>query len=119
MVEMEQGKSCGVCHDGKGAFSVAGDCQKCHPASKAIKFDFPGKPIGSVTFSHKVHVARSYVCGDCHYKIYPSERVRKPVNMRQMEEGKSCGKCHGFSMAFSVKDSASCNRCHKREQEEL
>jgi c(7)-type cytochrome triheme protein len=30
MKDMEQGKSCGACHDGKGAFSVKGDCAKCH-----------------------------------------------------------------------------------------
>lgn len=30
MQEMEKGKSCGACHNGKTAFSVAGDCDKCH-----------------------------------------------------------------------------------------
>jgi c(7)-type cytochrome triheme protein len=30
MAEMEKGKSCGACHDGKVAFSVKGDCNKCH-----------------------------------------------------------------------------------------
>ena len=30
MKEMQQGKSCGACHDGKKAFSVKGDCSKCH-----------------------------------------------------------------------------------------
>lgn len=30
MKEMAQGKSCGACHDGKRAFSVKGDCGKCH-----------------------------------------------------------------------------------------
>jgi c(7)-type cytochrome triheme protein len=30
MAEMEKGKSCGACHDGKTAFSVKGDCNKCH-----------------------------------------------------------------------------------------
>ena len=30
MKEMQQGKSCGLCHDGKEAFSVKGDCAKCH-----------------------------------------------------------------------------------------
>lgn len=30
MTEMEKGKSCGACHDGKAAFSVKGDCNKCH-----------------------------------------------------------------------------------------
>lgn len=30
MKEMQQGKSCGGCHNGKTAFSVKGDCAKCH-----------------------------------------------------------------------------------------
>lgn len=30
MKEMGKGKSCGACHDGKKAFSVKGDCAKCH-----------------------------------------------------------------------------------------
>lgn len=30
MKAMETGKSCGACHDGKTAFSVKGDCAKCH-----------------------------------------------------------------------------------------
>jgi c(7)-type cytochrome triheme protein len=30
MAEMEQGKSCGACHDKNTAFSVKGNCDKCH-----------------------------------------------------------------------------------------
>lgn len=30
MKEMQKGKSCGACHNGKSAFSVKGDCAKCH-----------------------------------------------------------------------------------------
>lgn len=30
MEEMEKGASCGACHDGSGAFSVAEECQACH-----------------------------------------------------------------------------------------
>ena len=30
MKQMQKGKSCGACHDGKKAFSVKGDCAKCH-----------------------------------------------------------------------------------------
>jgi c(7)-type cytochrome triheme protein len=30
MKEMQKGKSCGSCHNGKTAFSVKGDCAKCH-----------------------------------------------------------------------------------------
>lgn len=30
MEAMQGGASCGACHDGKTAFSVKGDCAKCH-----------------------------------------------------------------------------------------
>jgi c(7)-type cytochrome triheme protein len=30
MKAMEQGKSCGACHDGKTAFSVKENCESCH-----------------------------------------------------------------------------------------
>jgi c(7)-type cytochrome triheme protein len=30
MKDMQKGKSCGNCHNGKIAFSVKGDCAKCH-----------------------------------------------------------------------------------------
>lgn len=30
MADMENGKSCGTCHDGKKAFDVKSNCNKCH-----------------------------------------------------------------------------------------
>jgi c(7)-type cytochrome triheme protein len=30
MKQMRSGKSCGACHNGKKAFSVKGECAKCH-----------------------------------------------------------------------------------------
>jgi len=30
MKQMQKGKSCGACHNGKKAFSVKGECAKCH-----------------------------------------------------------------------------------------
>jgi c(7)-type cytochrome triheme protein len=30
MAEMEKGKSCGACHDGKTAFATTANCAKCH-----------------------------------------------------------------------------------------
>jgi c(7)-type cytochrome triheme protein len=30
MKQMQKGKSCGACHDGKKAFSVKGHCATCH-----------------------------------------------------------------------------------------
>jgi len=33
MGDMEKGKSCGACHDGKTAFTVRENCEKCHKTS--------------------------------------------------------------------------------------
>ncbi len=30
MADMEKGKSCGACHDGKKAFTVSDNCDTCH-----------------------------------------------------------------------------------------
>lgn len=114
MAEMEKGRSCGLCHNGKDAFTVKANCQKCHSLLKTIKYDFPGKKnLEPVIFSHKVHMGRGYGCNDCHTKIVPSSVMRKKVTMRDMDNGKSCGACHGFQMAFSTRDAGNCERCHK------
>ncbi|WP_298435965.1 cytochrome c3 family protein [Geobacter sp.] len=112
MPEMEKGQSCGACHDGKSAFSVTGSCEKCHPVTKAIKFEFPAG-TASVVFSHKSHTGRGLGCLDCHGKIVTAGVSRKPHTMKDMEKGESCGACHGFSMAFSVSDPINCEKCHQ------
>lgn len=120
MSDMEKGLSCGLCHNGKDAFNVTGDCQKCHPVLKSIQYDFPPKKnVEPVLFSHKVHVGRGYTCADCHYKIVPASARKKPVTMREMDTGKSCGACHGFQMAFSTRDANNCERCHKPPEYEF
>ncbi|MBI1920215.1 MAG: cytochrome c3 family protein [Geobacter sp.] len=111
MAEMEKGTSCGACHDGKTAFAVTGTCEKCHPVTKAIKYQVP-RNAGDVTFSHKIHTVKGYGCTDCHNKIIFTGPARKDYTMREMEDGKFCGACHGFTMAFSVKEKANCERCH-------
>jgi c(7)-type cytochrome triheme protein len=30
MEDMQKGESCGACHDGKTAFGIKGNCDKCH-----------------------------------------------------------------------------------------
>lgn len=113
MPDMEKGNSCGACHDGKSAFAVTGSCEKCHPVTKGVKYGLP-EDIGSVTFSHRNHLAKGYGCIDCHGKLITAGAGRKSHTMREMEAGKSCGGCHGLSMAFSVKDPVSCVRCHQK-----
>lgn len=117
MLQMEQGKSCGNCHDEKTAFGVKGNCQKCHSVTlKTVRYELSAN-TGNVDFSHKPHVARGYNCGDCHYSVVPSGGAGKRWVMKEMDQGKFCGTCHGFSMAFSVKDPEACERCHQKESD--
>jgi len=37
MKSMEDGKTCGACHDGDTAFSVKGNCTKCHIGVIGVK----------------------------------------------------------------------------------
>jgi c(7)-type cytochrome triheme protein len=112
MPDMEAGKSCGACHDGKQAFSVKGDCDKCHPNTKAIKYEFPAqKTVNAVIFSHKYHKEKEYKCPDCHYRIYATGVNRRSYTMKEMGEGKSCGVCH----SYNITGSPNCAKCHSSE----
>lgn len=106
MADMEKGKSCGACHDGKKAFAVA-ECSKCHPTREIT---FSEKSAGNITFSHQSHTGL-YKCGECHPQIFKTSRSKTRVSMKQMEAGKSCGSCHDGKTAFSVKEN--CAACHK------
>jgi len=109
MAEMEKGKSCGTCHNGKEAFSVAGDCNKCHKGFKPgiITFKTEG---GEAKFSHAFHLD-AYKCADCHTKIFAFKTGGKHYSMGDMEHGKSCGACHNGKDAFS--SAGDCDKCHK------
>lgn len=109
MGEMEKGKSCGVCHNGKDAFASSGDCEKCHKGfvPPPIMFKNDG---GEVKFNHKYHM-NMYKCADCHTQVFPYKAGAKHFTMTQMETGSSCGKCHNGNDAFSVK--GDCEKCHK------
>lgn len=103
MADMEQGKSCGACHDGKGAFALA-ECLKCHPVGNlAIKI----KETGPVEFTHQEHASRQH-CTVCHPALFTAGNNR-PVGMAAMEKGKSCGACHNGAKAFAVSE---CAKCH-------
>jgi len=114
MPDMEAGKSCGACHEGKTAFTVAASCEKCHRSTLAVKYEFKAG-TEPVVFSHKVHTGKGYQCLDCHGKTIQAGVNRRSYSMKEMTEGKSCGACHGRSMAFSVSDSQACSRCHGNE----
>jgi c(7)-type cytochrome triheme protein len=106
MADMENGKSCGACHNGSIAFHVK-DCVRCHKA-KDIVLAVTG--AGNVQFSHKTHTSRNS-CNDCHTALFGFNKNKKPSSMADMEKGKSCGACHDGKMAFPV--NANCADCHK------
>ena len=103
----EKAVSCGACHNGTRAFSVKGDCAKCHP-TRDVTFENDGGPV---LFSHDVHTGM-YKCSECHPGIFvPSRGKNKPATMEMMEKGDSCGTCHDGGTAFTVKEN--CDTCHK------
>ncbi|WP_298267641.1 cytochrome c3 family protein [Geobacter sp.] len=106
MAEMEQGKSCGACHNGKTAFGV-GECASCHTVKEV---GITSRETGRIIFSHKMHAGK-LKCGECHNKLFTPGRNR-PVGMAAMEKGKSCGACHNGKAAFSVKECAKCHPVH-------
>ncbi|UFS69826.1 cytochrome c3 family protein [Geomonas sp. RF6] len=110
MAQMEKGKSCGACHDGKTTFSAAGDCNKCHKGYKPGNITFKN-PGGPVKFSHEYHLGM-YKCQDCHTKIFPYKAGVKHYTMFQMDQGKSCGACHNQKDAFG--STGDCDKCHTK-----
>jgi c(7)-type cytochrome triheme protein len=104
MAEMEKGKSCGACHDGRKAFGLD-SCLTCH---RVKEITYAVKETGPTHFSHKVHagIAR---CEACHPKLYSPNQKNRRVLMAAMEKGRSCGACHNSKQSFSVKE---CAKCH-------
>lgn len=105
MKAMEQGKSCGACHNGKRAFSVTGSCSKCHAGDIAIRT----RSVGKVVFSHDIHNG-SFGCEDCHPDTFKPKNNSNHVTMKAMSDGASCGACHDGSTAFGV--TGDCATCH-------
>jgi c(7)-type cytochrome triheme protein len=108
MAQMEKGATCGACHNGKRAFSVAGNCGDCHRGMKPRDIVFQNE-AGEVKFSHDFHLGM-YKCADCHTKVFPYKAGARKATMADMEKGASCGACHGKD-AFSV--AGDCEKCHK------
>ncbi len=110
MAQMEKGKTCGACHNGKMAFTVASNCGNCHKGMKPKEITFKTKGAADAVFSHQVHVGM-FKCPDCHTKVFQYRAGSTKATMSQMEAGKSCGTCHNGTDAFTVK--GECDKCHK------
>lgn len=67
----------------------------------------PGLP--DIIFSHAKHVVWSG-CGMCHPDTFALETGKTEMSMKDITEGKFCGRCHG-TIAFALND---CSRCHSK-----
>ncbi len=110
MAQMEKGKSCGACHNGKTAFTVAANCGSCHRGLATKTLHYPSKPVNDAVFSHDFHL-NIYKCLDCHTKKFDYRQGSRKTTMAGMEKGKSCGVCHNGKTAFAA--SGDCNKCHQ------
>ncbi len=76
--------------------------------------EFTPKGADKVVFDGPAHKAKGMDCKACHPGIFQMKKGGTPMTMKDMEAGKGCGTCHNGTKAFSVKDAASCAKCHKK-----
>lgn len=85
-----------------------------------VVIKFNNMLIKDVVFSHAVHTYWLN-CSSCHPKLFNPEVATNHMTMKEMREGKYCGKCHGM-VAFptDVIDApnfrANCLRCHRAKR---
>lgn len=98
------------------AFLGAIVAQKAWAQAKGpADFEYDGKGSGKVVFSHEKHAAKNPKCTDCHTKVFKMAKgQRTAFKMADMNTGQSCGTCHDAKTAFSVKDQATCTKCHQK-----
>ncbi len=132
MNEINQGKACGSCHDGKtkgpraqSAAPPVRDCNACHMPAADIVIKL--NRMDAVAFSHirhlgvdsekKVSKPIGFSCIHCHPE--PFERALKTsYGMEVPHESGACAKCHngqkrkdGLPSAFAA--NTRCLTCHK------
>ncbi|MBK5276339.1 MAG: hypothetical protein JJE30_15000 [Desulfuromonadales bacterium] len=73
--------------------------------------------MSPVVFSHWSH-RQHYTCRVCHVDLAMSMRSGDTgITRADYTSGKYCGACHDGRVAFSVKESTNCDRCHMKEKE--
>jgi c(7)-type cytochrome triheme protein len=131
--DLDAGKSCGLCHDGKRAFGVRdrSACRTCHAGTVARRAAASGAPSesparrvprphayprgedspGRVTFRHETHLRGGGGCTACHPKPFGMTSA-PPRPGGGMHESAACGACHDGRKAFAAGDPETCSRCH-------
>jgi c(7)-type cytochrome triheme protein len=132
MGDLFQGKYCAECH-GKVSYPVVTGCERCHrrltmpPGRAQPEFlgtialarvrDTAGSAMGvgidsfpRATFPHWTHRIR-YRCKACHMELFEPRAGATAITMRDIAEGRACGRCHDGTTAFRATVGA-CQRCH-------
>ncbi len=63
-----------------------------------------------VLFPHGIH-SNMISCDSCHPKPFKKKNGANKITMKEIFEGKWCGKCHG-KVSFPVHKFNNCRRCH-------
>jgi len=74
--------------------------------------EYDNNPQGLVIFDGLTHKNAGLGCPDCHNPdIFPTKKQGTvKMTMKDLYEGKYCGKCHNGKNGFLIK--GNCNRCH-------
>ncbi|MBI2387218.1 MAG: hypothetical protein HYV14_14595 [Elusimicrobia bacterium] len=92
-------------------------------AKEAPEFiNYDKAKMGAVKFQHKAHADMLGSCDACHGGKEPlfAQKKSDELKMKDMYEGKTCGKCHdgkfkhGDKVVFAAK--GSCMKCHKKDK---
>ena len=80
------------------------------PFPNFIPFKVKAAMMADVLFPHDIH--NFWLdCKNCHPSIFKPKIGANPMSMRDIWQGKFCGRCHG-SVAFETKTETNCRRCH-------
>lgn len=133
---MNEGRSCGTCHNGNDATGVedADNCESCHTGRPESTGGAPGPadgtpaggpgPVtfaagsdspGTVTFRHATHLDVPGACAACHPRPFAMRAGKTALDKEAMFEGATCGACHDGKTAFGVDDVDRCETCHDVE----
>lgn len=120
--EMDAGRQCGLCHNGRRAFATNGEaCATCHsertggdPFARSIVLTHTEAPA-PVPFPHARHAAALGSCSACHPALFPQQLTGRHYAKTALVAGEACGQCHNGKQALSVEDER-CDACHKEAQ---
>lgn len=78
-------------------------------------FNYRGAGQGLVTFDHRMHASKGYMCADCHTHLPATGKqlfqTQKQglISMADHTSDRKCFACHNDKVAFS-----SCDQCHRK-----